>query len=224
MATLYWKDVNGRNWPVCSCLKAWLTAYQNELLRVGIIRRGLDLFQTIGGAPDSAGYHLYGGNVDTAQTSAAAIRAARNMGGAAFGRDSRDGMDVHVHIALKGCPHMGSGPRWQVTELEAGRNGLANRGPDRGPRDGIKWPLRSFSAGITWAKAQVPATPAYTNYYVRGPFALGHQDKSATSRRVGSVKPWVDRKASSNSSTKISVSHGVTSALADVPGSTTKCI
>lgn len=154
---LYWKDVNGRNWPVCSCLKAWLTAYQNELLRVGEIRSGLDVYQTIGGAPKSAGYHLYGGNVDTGQTSTRAIKTARNMGGAAFGRDHRDGMTPHCHIALKTCPHMGSGPRWQVTELQGGRNGLVNRARDRGPRDGIKWPLRTWKAGIVWAKKlQVP--------------------------------------------------------------------
>lgn len=161
--TLYWKDFKGRNWPVCSCLKEWLTAYQNELLRVGELKKGLDLFQTIGGAAASAGYHLKGGNVDTGQTSRRAIRIARNMGGAAFGRGPADGMTVHCHIALKGCPHMTAGPRWQVVELEAGRNGLVNRKRDRGPRDGIKWPLRSFTQGIAWAKAQgkagVPAKP-----------------------------------------------------------------
>lgn len=156
---LYWRDVNGRNWPVCSCLKAWLPAYQNELLRVGEIKHGLDVFQAIGGAIASAGYHLYGGNVDDGQTSSRAIKIARNMGGAAFPRDSRDGMTPHCHIALKGCPHMGSGPRWQVTELQAGRNGLVNRAHDRGPRDGIKWPLRTYTQGIAWAKAQQPIDP-----------------------------------------------------------------
>lgn len=157
--TKYWKDANGTKWKVCSCLAKWLPAYQNELLRVGIIKRGLDVFQTIGGAPDSAGYHLFGGNVDTGQTSPQAIRIARNMGGAAFPRDSRDGMSVHCHIVLKGCPHVKSGPRWQVTELEGGRNGLVNRKADRGPRDGIKWPLRTYTEGIAWAKAQVPPKP-----------------------------------------------------------------
>lgn len=155
--TTYWKDANGTKWKVCSCLKSWLPAYQNEMLRVGEIKRGLDVFQTIGGAPDSAGYHLHGGNVDIAQKSTRALRIARNMGGAALPRDSRDGMDPHCHIALKGCTHMRSGPRFQVGDLEAGMNGLSGkryRKADRGPRDGIKWPLRTYTEGIKWAKAQ----------------------------------------------------------------------
>lgn len=153
--TLYWKDVNGRNWPVCTCLKEWLTAYQDELLRVGEIKHGLDLYQAIGNAPASAGYHKGGGNVDTAQTSKRAVTIARNMGGASWARGPADGMSVHCHTTLKGCPHMTAGPRWQVTELQAGRNGLANRGKDRGPRAGIKWPLRTYKEGITWAKAHL---------------------------------------------------------------------
>ena len=155
---LYWIDANGTKWRVCSCLKAWLPGYQAELLRVGEIKRGLDVYQTIGGAPDSEGYHLYGGNVDLGQMSTRALRIARNMGGAAFPRDSRDGMTPHAHIALKGCTHMRFGPRWQVTELEAGRDGLADPGRDRGPRDGIQWPLRTWKQGIEWAKAQPKAT------------------------------------------------------------------
>ena len=67
---LYWKDANGRNWPVCTCQKEWLTAYQNEALRRKYIKRGLDLFQTIGNAPASAGYHAKGGgNIDHVQQS-----------------------------------------------------------------------------------------------------------------------------------------------------------
>ena len=66
---LYWTDKNGRRWPVCDCLKEWLTAYQNEALRRGYIRRSLDLFQTIGNAPASARYHSTGGCVDLAQQS-----------------------------------------------------------------------------------------------------------------------------------------------------------
>ena len=156
---LYWKDKNGRNWPVCQCLKDWLTAYENEALRRGYIKRSIDLFQTIGNAPASAGYHKGGGNVDLAQQSTDMLRLARNMGGAAFPRDSRDGMSYHCHISLKGCPHMTAGPRAQVISLENGRNGLVNNRADRGPRTGIKWPLRTFTQGIAWAKAEAAGQP-----------------------------------------------------------------
>lgn len=156
---LYWKDKNGRNWLVCDCLKRWLTAYQDEALERGYIKRSLDIYQTIGNASASAGYHRYGGNVDMAQQSTDMLRLARNMGGAAFPRDSRDGMTPHAHIALKGCPHMTAGPRAQVVSLENGRNGLVNNRADRGPRTGIKWPLRTWQQGITWARGESESPP-----------------------------------------------------------------
>ena len=151
---LYWTDKNGRRWPVCDCLKQWLTAYQNEALRRGYIKRSLDLFQTIGNAPASARYHSTGGCVDLAQQSWDMLRLARNMGGAAFPRDARDGMSPHCHIGLKGCPHIYYLAARQIPSLESGRNGLVNNRADRGPRTGIKWPLRTWKQGIAWANAQ----------------------------------------------------------------------
>ena len=156
---LYWKDRNGRNWPVCQCLKDWLTAYQNEALRRGYIKRSLDVLQAIGNARASAGYHKGGGNVDMVQQSTNMLRLARNMGGAGFPRDRRDGMTPHQHITLKGCPHSTAGPKRQVVSLENGRNGLVNNRKDRGPRSGIQWPLRSYRQGIAWAKEQAGGKP-----------------------------------------------------------------
>lgn len=162
--TLYWKDVNGRNWPACSCLKAWLTAYQAELLRLGVIERGLDIYQLIGNAPASAGVHSQGGCADLAQRSKLALWVSRNMGGAAWGRDDdpNDGqpdMSDHQHLVLKGCPH-NDPARYQIGALEDGYNGLGRGGRggrDDGPRSGVRWPLREWEQGIAWAKAR--ATP-----------------------------------------------------------------
>jgi endonuclease/exonuclease/phosphatase family metal-dependent hydrolase len=155
--TLYWTDKNGRKWPVCSCLQKWLPAYQDEMLRQGAIKHSLDLFQAIGDAPASMKYHSTGGCEDQAQQSTLALTIARNMGGAAFPRDERDGMSPHCHIGLKGCPHMYWAAKAQIPSLEKGRNGLVNNKPDRGPRAGIKWPLRTWEEGIAWAKAQADA-------------------------------------------------------------------
>ncbi len=161
MATLYWTDKRGRKWPACECLIEWLTAYQNELLRRGVIRESIDVYQLIGDAPASAGVHKYGGCYDIAQKSTEALWVARNMGSAAWGRDNdpNDGqpdMDNHQHGVLVGCPH-NVNARYQIPALQANRNGLGRNGmggPDDGPRTGVQFPLRTYKQGIAWAKAQ----------------------------------------------------------------------
>ena len=183
----------------CDCLRSWLPVYEDELLRLGVIRQSIDIYQLTGDFGGSAGTHSRGGAADLAQATTTAIRVARNMGAAAFRRDDdpNDGQpdfeDTHDHLVLKGCPH-NDPARYQIGALEAGYNGLGYNGRggrDDGPRSDVRWPLRTWKEGIAWAKArQTPPPPAYINYYVIGPFALGHQDPSATSRRVGSVKPW----------------------------------
>lgn len=164
--TIYWTDKNGRKWPACACLKAWLTVYEAELLRLGVIKRCIDVYQLIGNAKDSAGVHSKGGCADIAQRSKLALTVARNMGAAAWGRDDdpHDGQpdfDPHQHLVLKGCPH-NSPARYQIGALEKGYNGLGRGGRggrDDGPRSGVKWPLRSWQDGIKWAYAQAPAKP-----------------------------------------------------------------
>lgn len=161
-----------RGKPGCTHDLEWLPVAEAELLRRKLIRFMLDVFQLIGGARDSAGYHLYGGNADLGQDSDDELEVFRNMGAAASPRGDEDGMVPHTHLALKGCTHMKSGPRWQVTELEAGRNGLVNQRADRGPRRGVKWPLRTYRQGIKWAAEQLYAQSARKHapvrYYVTG--------------------------------------------------------
>lgn len=164
MSTLYWTDVNGRRWPVCSCLKAWLTVYQAELLRLSVIREGLDVYQTIGGSSKSGGTHVSGQCVDTAQTSDKAIWVARQMGADAgwhrrYNWDNAGG-GAHAHLNLRGCPHGSAAADRQYTSefsgVDHGHNGLANGGRDDGPRPLSK---RTWSQGIAWAKArQSPKT------------------------------------------------------------------
>jgi len=159
---LYWKDVNGRNWPVCACLKAWLPVYQDALLAAGVIKRGLDVWQTIGGAPASGGTHVSGQCVDTAQTSTKAIRIARDMGADAswFRPENWDnsGGGAHAHLNLRGCPHGSASADRQYTSVhqgvDHGKNGLANGAPDPGPKPLSK---RTWAQGITYAEEHLMA-------------------------------------------------------------------
>lgn len=149
-----------RGKPACSCLIAWLPVYEAELLRQGVIKRSIDIYQLIGGAAASGGTHATGGAFDIAQTSTQAIAAAREMGADAtwhrlLNWDGRGGME-HTHGVLTGCPHNGPA-RYQIDAVRAGYNGLGHLG--RGGRDTGPRPLsgRTWEQGIAWAKAQQPA-------------------------------------------------------------------
>lgn len=141
-----------RGFRACSCLAKWLPAYEKELLRRGLIRYNIDVFQLIGGNPKSGGTHLTGGAFDIAQSSDEAIKVARAMGADATWRrpynwDNRGGIE-HTHGVLTGCPH-NRPAAYQIADVRKGLNGLANRARDTGPR-----PLsgRTWQEGIAWAK------------------------------------------------------------------------
>ena len=154
-----------RGYEACACHIAWLPVYEAELKRRKQIVNSIDIYQLIGGAPQSGGTHLGGGAYDIHQISNIDVWVAREMGAAAWARpkgwDGKDGIP-HQHGILKGCPHNTNG-QYQIAALEAGYNGLGLNGhgaKDNGPRD-MPIPLRTWQEGIKWAKAQqTPPPPA----------------------------------------------------------------
>jgi hypothetical protein len=139
-----------RGFPACDCLAAWLPVFET------LIGRQPRLFQLVGDAPASEGFHRGGGSADYEPLSEAELRIARNMGGAAFNRWWAN--NYHSHIRLNGCPH-NTISQPQVEDLNEGRDGTGplydNAGaPDNGPRDGVHWPLRTWRDGIAWAQEQ----------------------------------------------------------------------
>lgn len=146
---------NFRGYPACSCLAKWLPVFET------MIGRSPRLFQLVGDAPASAGFHRGGGSADYEPLSDDELRIARNMGAAAWNRwwtDSDGDPNYHAHLRLNGCPHNTIGQP-QVADLNAGRDGTGplydNAGtPDNGPRDGVHWPLRTWREGIAWAREQ----------------------------------------------------------------------
>ena len=147
----------------CSCLAKWLPAYEAELLRRGLIRVSLDVYQLTGKAKASAGTHAGGGAFDLGQFSDAQIAVARQMGAdATWHRRKAQGFDVdHAHGVLRGCPHNGPA-RYQIAAVDLGYNGLGTAG--RGGRDDGPRPLskRTWQQGIAWAKAQATPKPKTT--------------------------------------------------------------
>lgn len=134
----------------CRCLAAWLPVYEAELIRVGEIKKSVDIAQLIGTYVKSGGTHVPGGAADIWQHSKRAVAIAEEMGAAAFARTAAQGFAPHMHLVLKGCPH-NAGGRYQIPAREAGFNGLGAGGRGgRDPRGKIQ--LRSYQAGMRWAK------------------------------------------------------------------------
>lgn len=93
------------------------------------------------GATASAGTHDAGGVIDLRSWdipatigTTRAIRALREAGLIAWYRTQAQGFDPHIHAIDHGNPDLHPSAAYQVAEWKAGRNGLASRGPDDGPR------------------------------------------------------------------------------------------
>jgi peptidoglycan hydrolase-like protein with peptidoglycan-binding domain len=94
-----------------------------------------------GGDPTSAGTHDGGGVVDIAVTGmtaakrTAVARALRQVGFAAWVRDPSQGdWPWHIHAAAINDTDLSSQAQHQIGDYYLGMNGLANRGPDDGPK------------------------------------------------------------------------------------------
>ncbi|WP_210651356.1 hypothetical protein [Nocardioides sp. SYSU D00065] len=144
-----------RGKPACTCLAAWLPAYERELRARDVLapKARLSIYQLIGGAAASGGTHTTGGAFDiTNLPGDVDVWVARQMGADATW-DRTMMSPRHIHGVLRGCPHNGPA-RYQIASVDRGDNGLdgsASAGPDDGPR-----PLsgRSWEEGIAWHREQ----------------------------------------------------------------------
>lgn len=92
-----------------------------------------------GGVSASAGTHDGGGVVDIrtagvgldAEETKQLNRALRDAGFASWIRDSRDGMDPHIHAIATEDNQMADSAARQVVDFDKGKNGLKNGAKDR---------------------------------------------------------------------------------------------
>ncbi|TYB42994.1 peptidoglycan-binding domain-containing protein [Actinomadura chibensis] len=98
-----------------------------------------------GGDPTSAGTHDGGGVVDvsvkgmSAATRVSVARALRRVGFAAWVRSPQQGdWPWHIHAAAISDTDLSGQAQNQIGDYYLGRNGLANRGPDDGPKVAIR--------------------------------------------------------------------------------------
>jgi hypothetical protein len=150
-----------RGKPACTCLAAWLPAYERELIARGILPKSgaLTIYQLIGGAAASAGTHSTGGAFDLLDLPGGEdVAIARQMGADATWLrpkdwDGKGGM-AHIHGVLTGCPHNGPA-RYQIDAVVRGYNGLGRGGmasPDDGP---LPLSHRTWQQGLAWRREQI---------------------------------------------------------------------
>lgn len=88
-----------------------------------------------GAVAASAGTHDRGGVFDlTAANQRDVVKAARDLGAAAWYRSAAEGpWNEHIHVVMRGHGRLASGAARQVTAYDSGLNGLANNRPDPNP-------------------------------------------------------------------------------------------
>ncbi|MEU6674754.1 hypothetical protein [Streptomyces sp. NPDC046925] len=78
----------------------------------------------------SAGTHSGGGAIDLGPAKDAIVGAMRSSGFAAWRRTPAEGFSPHIHGIAVGDPTASAAAKAQVKAFHAGKNGLANNGPD----------------------------------------------------------------------------------------------
>lgn len=145
--------ITWRGVVVCECMPELLDSLAAGTPRTPILTPTQGSYT--GAVAASAQTHAGGGAIDisiSGWTTAQiwdALTQARRRGLVLWHRTPAQGFTPHMHGVVDGCPHL-SGLRnpvlgtaaWQVREYHAGRNGLAGRGADDGPRAYV---------GTTWA-------------------------------------------------------------------------
>lgn len=121
----------------CECVAQSLPLVEAEMLRRGLIKQCIDIYQlgwNAGGVAASAGTHDKGGPIDVGQYGQAALRVWWDFGWWMQRRTVAQGFaGDHGHGGPMGCPHGSTLALWQMQIYKQGRNGLRSNGPAEGP-------------------------------------------------------------------------------------------
>lgn len=122
----------------CACVATSLPLVEADMIRRGIIRECIDIYQlgwNAGGVSASAGTHDEGMMIDVGQYSRAALEVWWKWGWAMQHRTTEQGFSGHHgHGGPNGCTHGSPLATWQMQQyVRHGRNGLRSNGPAAGP-------------------------------------------------------------------------------------------
>jgi hypothetical protein len=139
----------------CSCVATSLPLVEQDLLRRGLIKHNVDIYQ-LGYRNDvsaSAGTHAGGGNTDVAQFSDAQIDVWRLWGWTIQHRTKAQGFDMdHGHGWPLGCTHLSAGGKSQAAQWANRQNGLVSKGRVAG-----RWPIDNWKTAMKKRLAEIAA-------------------------------------------------------------------
>lgn len=148
--------VNFRGGRTCTCVAISLPLVEQDMIRRGLIKQSIDIFQ-LGYRNDvgaSAGTHAGGGNTDVAQFSDAQIDVWRLWGWTIQHRTKAQGFDMdHGHGWPLGCNHLSPGGRAQAAQWANRQNGLVSRGRIDG-----RWPIDDWKTAMKKRLAEIDET------------------------------------------------------------------
>lgn len=190
MSDKVWIKLRGGGGWGCECMAKALPLIEDEMLRLGLIKKCLDVFQWAynpGKVSKSAGTHDLGGVIDVGQYSLAQRKVWARFGVMMFPRTSVFGWFTgnHGHGVWHGCPHQVPYTDWQVRSGIAGGDGLGSSATLKGKH----W--RHFEAPKrTWQDALKveTAAPAKVTTTKSGIYAMGQGrpiSLKATMRNMG---------------------------------------
>lgn len=137
----------------CSCVATSLPLVEQDMIRRGLIKQSVDIYQ-LGYRSDvsaSAGTHDGGGNTDVAQFSDKQIDVWRLWGWTIQHRTKAQGFDMdHGHGWPLGCTHLSSGGRAQAAQWANRQNGLVSKGRVSG-----RWPIDTWKTAMKKRLAEI---------------------------------------------------------------------
>jgi hypothetical protein len=138
----------------------------------------------------SAGTHSGGGAVDlglpySSKDDLRLLKIMREVGFAAWIRDSRDGFSPHIHAIALGAPNLGSVAKGQIKDYKAKpqRNGLKGHALDR--YRGLKVPVRTWEQYLK-LKAKPKPKPGWA-YPLPAAYHFGYTAVEPATRKPRSV-------------------------------------
>lgn len=200
--------ITWRGVVVCDCMPALLDSLAAGTPHTPILAPTQGSYTASVAA--SAQTHAGGGAIDFALSGWTdaqvwdALTQARRRGLVLWHRTPAQGFAPHMHGIVDGCPHLSglSNPvlgtaAWQIREYRAGRNGLAGRGADDGPRDyvGTTWADFLKEDDMAWSDqlaathtaAGVQIGPASAADFMRDTLAQGYNAVSAVASLAAKV-------------------------------------
>lgn len=189
-----WITLRGGSGWGCACMAATLPKVEDDMLRLGLIKFSLDVFQWAynpGKVAASANTHDRGGVIDVGQYTLEQRRVWAKWGIMMFPRTHAFGWTggEHGHGVWVGCPHQVEYVQWQVKSGLAGGDGLGSMDTLKGRAwRNFEKPTHTWQQRLTINEGAVRAaairTKAQAKVVVPTPAAMKPISFSVTMRAI----------------------------------------